>query len=86
MGDDSQDGGGAASPALVRCLGKKYILLSCVSGGICLVLGILYLAIYFTLSAYTTSLHYFQTMPTYIPAVVVRYLTVMCSIIVRSRA
>ena len=60
-----------AADAVINCLGKKYILLCCVSGGVCLTLGILYLAIYFILKKYTTSLHYFQTMPTYVPAVMV---------------
>ena len=51
---------------------KKYVLLCCLCGGLCLALGILYLVIYFVLGRYTTSLHYFQTLPLYIPAIVVR--------------
>ena len=34
-------------------------------------LGILYLVIYFVLGKYTSSMHYFQTMPLYIPSIVV---------------
>ena len=50
---------------------KKYVWLCCLCGGLCLALGILYLVIYFVLGRYTTSLHYFQTLPLYIPAIVV---------------
>ena len=56
---------------VLRCFAKKYILLCLLCGGLCLSLGVLYLVIFFLLSHYTTSLHYFQTLPTYIPAVVV---------------
>ena len=56
---------------ILRCFAKKYILLCLLCGGCCLTLGILYLVIFFLLGRYTTSLHYFQTLPTYIPAVVV---------------
>ena len=66
----------SASPAslkakILRCFAKKYILLCLLCGGLCLTLGVLYLVIFFLLTRYTTSLHYFQTLPTYIPAVVV---------------
>ena len=56
---------------ILRCFAKKYILLCLLCGGLCLTLGVLYLVIFFLLTRYTTSLHYFQTLPTYIPAVVV---------------
>ena len=72
---------GAAGPGLAaqevapssiwKSLRKKYVLLCCLCGGLCLTLGILYLVIYFVLGRYTTSLHYFQTLPLYIPSIVV---------------
>ena len=58
---------------ILRCFAKKYILLCLLCGGLCLTLGVLYLVIFFLLTRYTTSLHYFQTLPTYIPAVVVSH-------------
>ena len=54
-----------------KSLRKKYVLLCCLCGGLCVALGILYLVIYFVLGRYTTSMHYFQTMPLYIPSIVV---------------
>ena len=66
-----------APKALINCLAKKYILLCCVSGGVCITLGILYLTIFFILRKYTSSMHYFQTMPTYIPGVVVSVLNLI---------
>ena len=61
---------------ILRCFAKKYILLCLLCGGLCLTLGVLYLVIFFLLTRYTTSLHYFQTLPTYIPAVVVSIETI----------
>lgn len=55
-----------------KSLRKKYVLLCCLCGGLCLALGILYLVIYFVLGRYTSSLHYFQSLPLYIPSIVVR--------------
>ena len=54
-----------------KSLRKKYVLLCCLCGGLCMALGILYLVIYFVLGKYTSSMHYFQTMPLYIPSIVV---------------
>ena len=54
-----------------KSLRKKYVLLCCLCGGLCVALGILYLVIYFVLGKYTSSMHYFQTMPLYIPSIVV---------------
>ena len=38
-----------------------------------MVLGALFMAIYLTVKSTTTSLHYFQTIPTYVPAIAVRF-------------
>ena len=50
-------------------LGKKYVLLCWLCGILCLGLAAVYLTVYFLLEANTTSLHYFQTMPTYVPSI-----------------
>ena len=63
----------AAASSIWKSLRKKYVLLCCLCGGLCLALGVLYLVIYFVLGRYTSSLHYFQTMPLYIPAIVVSF-------------
>ena len=61
------------SHSIWKSMKKKYVLLCCLCGGLCLALGILYMVIYFVLGRYTTSLHYFQTLPLYIPAIVVSF-------------
>ena len=73
-------GGGAqhgplTASSIWKSLRKKYVLLCCLCGCLCLALGILYLVIYFVVGRYTSSLHYFQTMPLYIPAIVVSFLS-----------
>ena len=52
-------------------LTQKYVLLSLVCGSICVILGGLFLFIYLSVRATTTSLHYFQTIPTVVPAIAV---------------
>ncbi|XP_040564743.1 uncharacterized protein [Lepeophtheirus salmonis] len=48
---------------------KKYVLLCILCGGVCILLGVLFGVIFFLLRHYTSSLHYFQTLPTYIPSI-----------------
>ena len=43
-------------------------------GGLSVILGSLFIAIYFIVRNTTSSLHYFETLPTYIPGVTVRKL------------
>ena len=69
--NDTPSSSASLRAKILRCFAKKYILLCLLCGGLCLTLGVLYLVIFFLLTRYTTSLHYFQTLPTYIPAVVV---------------
>jgi len=78
-GHGAQHGPLTAS-SIWKSLKKKYVLLCCLCGCLCLALGILYLVIYFLVGRYTSSLHYFQTMPLYIPAIVlsVTGLLVLC--------
>lgn len=59
---------------------KKYVILCCICGGTAVMLGVVFIIIYFTLHFYTSSLQYFETIPTYAPAVVliITGLLVMC--------
>lgn len=50
---------------------KKYVFLCSVCGGLASLLGTLFLAVYLILRTYTSSLDYFETIPTYIPATMV---------------
>ena len=59
------------SPPWYSPLTQKYVLLTLICGGLSVVLGALFMAIYLTVKATTTSLHYFQTIPTYVPAIAV---------------
>ena len=45
--------------------------MSWLSGGLCILLGVLFLVIHFLVVSRTSSLQYFQTIPAYIPAIVV---------------
>nr|CAH7760227.1 unnamed protein product [Callosobruchus chinensis] len=47
---------------------RKYVFWCCVCGGLSTVLGALFLAVYFLLRSYTSTLGYFETIPTFVPA------------------
>ncbi|KAJ1526961.1 hypothetical protein ONE63_008508 [Megalurothrips usitatus] len=47
---------------------RKYVFLCAACGGLSALLGVLFLAVYFLLRSYTSSLIYFETVPTYVPA------------------
>lgn len=59
---------------------KKYVVLCLICGGASVLLGIILICIYFILRSYTSSLQFFETIPTYVPAVVliVTGIIVMC--------
>ncbi|KAF4519119.1 hypothetical protein B566_EDAN010541 [Ephemera danica] len=59
---------------------RKYVILCTACGGMAALLGALFLLVHFVLRAHTSSLHYFETVPTYIPAAMltVTGLVVMC--------
>ncbi|CAM1299475.1 Uncharacterised protein g2438 [Pycnogonum litorale] len=59
---------------------KKYVILCFMCGGLAVLLGVILMGIYFTLRSYTSSLHFFETIPTYVPAVVliITGLLIMC--------
>ncbi|XP_014245681.1 uncharacterized protein LOC106664478 isoform X2 [Cimex lectularius] len=56
------------SLAPVRPRLRKYVFLCTVCGGLASLLGGLFLGVYLILRSYTSSLDYFETIPTYIPA------------------
>ncbi|XP_049954664.1 uncharacterized protein LOC126470705 [Schistocerca serialis cubense] len=62
------------------CWLRKYVFLCTACGGLSVLLGILFLTVYFMLRSYTSSLNYFETVPTYVPAtmLIVTGLIVMC--------
>ena len=52
-------------------LTQKYVILTIISGTLSIVLGSLFITIYFIVRNTTSSLHYFETLPTYIPGIAV---------------
>ncbi|XP_063230547.1 uncharacterized protein LOC134535403 [Bacillus rossius redtenbacheri] len=62
--------GGGAPPTVLRhsCWLRKYVFLCTACGGLASLLGALFLTVYFMLRSYTSSLSYFETVPTYVPA------------------
>nr|CAD7260395.1 unnamed protein product [Timema shepardi] len=68
-------------PVLHRsCWLRKYVFLCTACGGLSSLLGALFLTVYFMLRSYTSSLNYFETVPTYVPAamLIVTGMIVMC--------
>ncbi|KAK7792155.1 hypothetical protein R5R35_007712 [Gryllus longicercus] len=68
-------------PVLRRaCWLRKYVFLCTACGGLAVLLGALFLTVYFMLRSYTSSLAYFETVPTYVPAAMLigTGLVVMC--------
>ena len=51
---------------------RKYVLLCAACGGLAIVLGSLFAVLYVVLRSYTSSLHYFETVPSYVASIVVR--------------
>jgi len=56
---------------------QKYVLLTVICGTLSIILGGLFISIYFIVRSTTTSLHYFETIPTYIPGVAMTITGVM---------
>lgn len=63
-GSSSGVDGGNCSPC-----SKKYVLLCAACGGLAVVLGSLFAVLYVVLRSYTSSLHYFETVPSYVASV-----------------
>ncbi|XP_017772507.1 PREDICTED: uncharacterized protein LOC108559667 isoform X2 [Nicrophorus vespilloides] len=58
---------------------RKYVFWCCACGGLSTILGGLFLAVYFLLRSYTSTLGYFETIPTFVPAAML-ILTGLCVI------
>ncbi|XP_030756895.1 uncharacterized protein LOC115882790 isoform X2 [Sitophilus oryzae] len=58
---------------------RKYVFWCCACGGLATILGALFLAVYFLLRSYTSTLGYFETIPTFVPATML-ILTGLCVI------
>ncbi|CAG9860764.1 unnamed protein product [Phyllotreta striolata] len=58
---------------------RKYVFWCCACGGLSTILGALFLAVYFLLRSYTSTLGYFETIPTFVPATML-ILTGLCVI------
>lgn len=56
---------------------RKYVFWCCVCGGLATILGSLFLAVYFLLRSYTSTLGYFETIPTFVPAAMVSCLFIV---------
>jgi len=56
---------------------QKYVMLTIICGTLSIILGTLFITIYFIVRNTTTSLHYFETIPTYIPGVAMTITGVM---------
>lgn len=54
-----------------KTLLKKYVILCLICGGLSVLVGCLFIVIYFLFRSYTSSLQYFETIPTYIPSLMV---------------
>ncbi|XP_045128095.1 uncharacterized protein LOC123514327 isoform X1 [Portunus trituberculatus] len=74
-----QDGGDRSRPWW-KSWNRKYVLLCGTCGASAVLLGTFYLIIYFVLRSYTSSLQYFETIPTYVPAsvLILTGLLVLC--------
>ncbi|XP_045128097.1 uncharacterized protein LOC123514327 isoform X2 [Portunus trituberculatus] len=74
--DDDQD----RSRPWWKSWNRKYVLLCGTCGASAVLLGTFYLIIYFVLRSYTSSLQYFETIPTYVPAsvLILTGLLVLC--------
>ncbi|GFT18097.1 uncharacterized protein NPIL_318652 [Nephila pilipes] len=59
---------------------KKYVIACLVCGGLSISHGIVFIVIYLLLRSYTSSLQFFETIPTYVPGVVfiITGLILMC--------
>ncbi|KAJ8955808.1 hypothetical protein NQ318_005349 [Aromia moschata] len=55
---------------------RKYVFWCCACGGLATILGALFLAVYFLLRSYTSTLGYFETIPTFVPATMVYSLNI----------
>lgn len=50
---------------------RKYVMCCLLCGGMSAILGVLFLGVYFLLRSYTSTVGYFETVPTFVPATLV---------------
>ena len=50
---------------------KKYVIWCLICGGLSCLLGVMFLGVYFLLRSYTSTVGYFETVPTFVPATLV---------------
>ncbi|KAL1501181.1 hypothetical protein ABEB36_006561 [Hypothenemus hampei] len=62
----------------------KYVFWCCACGGLTTILGALFLGVYFLLRSYTSTLGYFETIPSFVPAAML-ILTGLCVISLSSK-
>lgn len=61
---------------------KKYVMLCAACGGLAIILGSLFAVLYVVLRSYTSSLHYFETVPSYVASVSVKHIFVVVVVVV----
>ncbi|XP_017893511.1 uncharacterized protein LOC108633059 [Ceratina calcarata] len=66
-----------------RC--KKYVVLCCVCGGFSAAVGCLFLAVHAVLSAHTASLALFETVPSYIPGIMLILMGLLTMLLARRK-
>ncbi|KAJ6643684.1 hypothetical protein Bhyg_08649 [Pseudolycoriella hygida] len=47
---------------------RKYVVWCLICGGISCLLGVMFLGVYFLVRSYTSTVGYFETVPTFVPA------------------
>lgn len=50
---------------------RKYVVWCLICGGLSCILGIMFLGVYFLVRSYTSTIGYFETVPTFVPATLV---------------
>ena len=63
---------------------RKYVIWCLVCGGILCLLGVMFLAVYFLLRSYTSTVGYFETVPPFVPATLVS-LTIFLTLIFHNK-
>lgn len=59
------------SPVSPRSGIRKYVVWCLICGGLSCLLGIMFLGVYFLVRSYTSTIGYFETVPTFVPATLV---------------
>lgn len=57
---------------------RKYVVWCLICGGLSCLLGIMFLGVYFLVRSYTSTIGYFETVPTFVPATLVSNFAILC--------